>query len=274
MSQLYSRINDEIIKADTASVLLSDMALQRGYGIFDFFKIIDNQPVFLEEHLGRFYQSAQAMQLAVNKSAEELAAIIHELIQLNQLPQSGMRITLTGGYAADGYSTQQPNLLLVQQPLTLATSLQPGIRLMIYAHQRQLPQVKTIDYLMAVWLQPHIRRQGAADVLYHQQGIVTECPRANFFIVNKNNELATPAANILEGITRKKVLQLAKKHIAVKEGTVTLADIYEAKEAFITSTTKHLLPVVQIDDNIIGDGKPGVVTRSLFEELAAIVFNS
>lgn len=274
MSTVYSRINNIVLPAEEAHIHISDMSVQRGYGIFDFFKIVHGQPVFLEEHLDRFFASAQAMRLSSPLSREALTQAIRELIQKNDLPQSGMRLTLTGGCAADGYSIHHPTLLLVQQPLQLATSLQPGIRLVTYEHQRQLPQVKTIDYLMAVWLQPHILQQKAADVLYHQQGVLTECPRANFFIVNKQDELVTPALNILPGITRKKLLELAAKKMVVKEAPVTLPDLREAKEAFITSTTKHLLPVIQVDDITIGAGIPGPVTTSLFNKLTGTVFST
>lgn len=273
MSTVYSRVNDTILPAAEAAIHISDMSVQRGYGIFDFFKIVHNRPVFLQEHLDRFFASAQAMRLDCPLSGEALTTAIEELIQKNSLPQSGMRLTLTGGYAADGYSIHQPNLLLTQQPLQLAQELQPGIRLITYEHQRQLPQVKTIDYLMAVWLQPHIVQQKAADVLYHQQETITECPRANFFIVSKQDELITPALNILPGITRKKLLELATRKMVVKEAPITIADLYEAREAFITSTSKHLLPVIQIDDITIGYGKPGPVTSSLFRELTEIVFS-
>jgi D-alanine transaminase/branched-chain amino acid aminotransferase len=272
VSTILSRINNTLLPAAEAHIHISDMSVQRGYGIFDFFKIIHNRPVFLEDHLDRFFASAEAMRLHCPLSKEALIRGIEELIQKNDLPQSGMRLTLTGGYAADGYSIHQPNLLLVQQPLQLAKELQAGIRLITHQHQRQLPHVKSIDYLMAVWLQPHIRQQEAADVLYHQQGIITECPRSNFFIVNNRNELVTPGLNILQGITRKRLLELAARSMAVKEAPVTVADLREAKEAFVTSTTKHLLPVIQIDDITIADGNAGPVTSALFSELINMVF--
>lgn len=272
MSKLLSRINNTLLPAADAHIHISDMSVQRGYGIFDFFKIIHNRPVFLKEHLDRFFASARAMRLHCPLSREALIQAIEELIQKNELPQSGMRLTLTGGYAADGYSIHDPNLLLVQQPLQLTKELQPGIRLITHEHQRQLPHVKSIDYLMAVWLQPHIRQQEASDVLYHQQGIITECPRSNFFIVNKHDELVTPGLNILAGITRKKLLELAAGSMTVKEAPVTIADLREAKEAFVTSTTKHLLPVIQIDDITIADGHAGPVTSALFGELINMVF--
>ena len=85
-----------------------------------------------------------------------------------------------------------------------------GIELVTWPHQRQLPAVKSIDYVMAIWLQPWMKKNGADDVLYHNNGTVTECPRANFFLVMEDGRLVTPAENILEGVTRKKLLDLEK----------------------------------------------------------------
>ena len=271
MNILYSRINDTVLPAGEASLPISDMAIQRGYGIFDFFKIVNHKPVFLDDHLDRFFTSASTMRLVSPLSREALTQAIHDLIQKNNLADAGMRITLTGGSAADGYSIHHPALLLVQQPLQLAAHLQPGIHLVTYEHQRQLPHVKTIDYLMAVWLQDYIREHGATDVLYQQQGHITECPRANFFIVNKENELVTPAQYILPGITRKKILELAGRKMVIRESAISSDDLLLAKEAFITSTTKHVLPVLRIDDRAIGDGQPGPVTKMLFDDIVQLV---
>jgi branched-chain amino acid aminotransferase len=100
-------------------------------------------------------------------------------------------------------------------------------------------------------LQPLIRQNNADDVLYQKDGIVSECPRSNFFIVTKNNTIITPAENILKGVSRMKLIDIAKKYFQVEEKIITLDDIANAKEAFISSTTKLLLPVFRIDGTIL-----------------------
>ena len=103
----------------------------------------------------------------------------------NQLAYSGFRLTLTGGYATDSITPATPNLVIsqVSLPGAISEKVQPSIRLVSYPHRRQLPEIKSIDYLMAIWLQPFIKDHGADDVLYQREGIVAECPRSNFFIV-------------------------------------------------------------------------------------------
>ncbi|PIQ21491.1 MAG: hypothetical protein COW65_08740 [Cytophagales bacterium CG18_big_fil_WC_8_21_14_2_50_42_9] len=124
-----------------------------------------------------------------------------------------------------------------------------------------------MNYVTGIRLQQQIKEQGADDVLYHQNGVVTEFPRSNFFIVTPDNRVLTPPEDILKGITRKNVLELAGKKYQAEEGIVTLADIAQAKEAFTTSTTKRILPIVQVDGQLIGNGKPGVITLALLQDL-------
>jgi D-alanine transaminase/branched-chain amino acid aminotransferase len=272
---LYTIINNEIIPAEKAFLRVNDLAIQRGYGVFDFFKTLNNKPVFLEDHLDRFYQSASILQLPVNYSREALKDLLQQLMEHNNIPDSGIRITLTGGYSADGYTLSTPNLIITQQALPDNRALQTtGIHLSTYPHQRQLPAAKSIDYLMAVWLQSFVKQQQAQDVLYHQNNAVTECPRSNFFIVTANDTIITPGHHILQGVIRKQVLALAATRFAVKEKEVTLQDIYQAKEAFITSTTKNILPVVKVDGQVIGTGTPGAITTLLANDLQQLIEGS
>lgn len=264
----WTYINNEFVLESDALLHISDLAIQRGYGVFDYLKTIDNQPIFLKEHLERFYYSAAQLHLPVLQTHQELTAIIEELIQRHHMGTSGIRLTLTGGYSPDGYNIASPNLIITQLPLNLPslTAFDQGIRLATYEHLRPLPQVKSINYLMAVWLQPLLKQKGADDVLYHLNGVISECPRANFFTV-KDNVLITPDSNILLGITRHKLLALASKHYQVEERPVTLDELKDCQEAFIASTTKQILPVTAIDDHLINKGQPGPATRQLYKAL-------
>jgi len=269
MSELFVSVNHEIIPESKASLQISDLSIQRGYGIFDFFKTIDGRPVFLEEHFDRFFRSAEQMRLPIGKDRHELKEALRVLMDKNGLPQSGIRMTLTGGYSPDGYTLSVPNLVITQRPLQLPPQdyFTKGTRLVSYPHVRQMPDTKTIDYLMAIWLQPFIREKGADDVLYHQNGIITECPRSNFFMVTADDQLVTPGHNILRGVIRSKLITLAGKQFQTEERDISLTEALTAKEAFITSTTKHILPVLQLDGTMIGNGQPGKVSEWLLGAL-------
>lgn len=266
MGPEYSWINGKFVLKNDAQVSISDLAIQRGYGIFDFFKTINFRPVFLKEHLQRFYHSLSAMRLELTIDGDAFKQIFDELMKKNNLGDSGIRITVTGGYSADGYTLTTPNVLIAQTPFKYDPAVfERGINLVTYKYQRQLPQIKTIDYLHSIWLQPFIKEKGADDVLYHHNSHIRECPRSNIFIVSEHNEVLTPSHGILAGINRNKILSF--KEFNAKEEKITLDHLRAAKEVFITSTTKNVLPVFKVNGKVIGNGKPGKVTRAIFEQL-------
>lgn len=263
-------INGEFIEERNAFLHISDLSIQRGYGVFDYCRTHHNIPVHLDDHLDRFVRSADIMHLPMPLSTGELITIIHDLVSKNNIPQSGIRMLLTGGYSPDSYEIIQPNLIILQHPLVIrtGTASEKGIKVITHEYVREFPDAKTINYSMGIWLQQKIKEQQATDVLYHQHGEVSEFPRANFFIVSNDDVVITPRKNVLKGVTRKKILELNSKELSIEEGIITLSDVRSAKEAFMTSTTKRILPVVQVDNMIIGNGAPGAVTTFLDQALA------
>jgi D-alanine transaminase/branched-chain amino acid aminotransferase len=262
-------LNKDFVTEENAVLNFRDLSIQRGYGVFDFFKVINSFPVFLEEHLNRFYFSAEQMRLKLTYTKDEIRKIIFELLQRNKATDTGVKITLTGGYSVDGYQLSTPNLIISLHPFSPPTKEQfeKGIRLITYEHQRQLPHIKTIDYLMGIWLQPFLQKNNADDVLYHRNGIVTECPRSNFFIVTNDNKIVTASKNILNGIERTKLIEMAKTKFEIEERELTINEIKTAKEAFITSTTKTVLPVRQIDEYVFTS--PSTVATECYQILSS-----
>ncbi|WP_439883153.1 aminotransferase class IV [Pontibacter sp. MBLB2868] len=269
---LFAYLNSSFIPLSEACLHVSDLAIQRGYGVFDFIKVKGRKPLFLQQYLDRFHNSAGALYLRVPFQKQMLTTLIEELVHKNDLDTSGLKIILTGGYSENGYDPAEPNLLIQQQPLLLPPDelIQKGIKIITHEYVRELPQVKTINYTMGIRLQKAIREQEADEVLYHTNGIVTEFPRCNFFIVKQDGTVATPKHNVLPGITRRSVLELASKKYKVVEGEITLDEVYKAKEVFLTSTTKRILPIVKIGEKAIGRGIPGNVTLDLLQDLIAM----
>jgi len=263
----YIFVRDRIVPQAQAVLHVSDLAIQRGYGIFDFFKIENGHPFFLPDYLDRFYASADVMRLKIPYDRAQLTNIVYDLIEKNNLPASGIKMLLTGGYSPDGYQVVEPNLILSQHVVVLPqqTQIEQGVKLITHDYVRDIPGVKTINYSMGIWLAQKIAQHNAFDVLYQKGGLVSELPRSNFFIVKQDNSVWTAAGNVLRGITRKNLLSLTARN--VHEGNVTLEDLFQAKEAFLTSTTKRIVPVVQVDDRIIGNGKPGAVSLTLLKDL-------
>ena len=265
---MYCFINDQFRLQQHTGFPVDDLAVQRGYGIFDYLRVSNKVPLFINNHLDRFFYSAKEMRLSVPYALPEIKNIVASLIEKNDLSDAGIRIILSGGASPDGYQIVQPNLVILAEKISIPgnTISSKGYHLISYPHQRQLAQVKTTDYQMAIWLKPRIIAQGGDDVIYHQGGMITECPRSNIFMVSKTDTLLTPCHQILKGITRKVVLTLAEKNgIAVEERDISLDELKTAKEVFITSSTKRLIPVASIDQHALPVFSQGSLTAKLYE---------
>jgi len=263
-------VDGAFVPASEASVPVNDLGLQRGYGIFDYLRVAGRVPLFLGDHIDRFLRSADRMRLQPPCGKDGLVDIIHRIIDAEDLPVSGIRILLTGGPSDDGYTVSSPRLAVVRQPLAPLPDTLPasGLRLCSYDYRRQLSSVKTTDYLMAIWLQPWLKEGGGDDILYHDAGSLRECPRANIFLVDREGVLVTPKDGMLTGITRRHVLDVAARHdIRVEVRDVSLAELSTVQEAFITSSTKRLMPVCRIDGMPLDP--PGPVTKKLWDAFLA-----
>lgn len=266
----YFCVNGKIVLAKNAKLQVTDLGLVRGYGIFDFLKVENGIPLFIEDHMARFQNSAKEMGLELGYSVEELKKMVMKLISKNEFKKGGMKIILTGGYSADGYLPAKESNMIILLTHFKAPSKKVftnGVKLMLHEHFRHTAIVKTTNYIEPIRLAKNLKNAGAMDVLYHWDGKISESSRSNFFIVKKDKTIVTPTTHVLKGITRKRVMTLAKEHYKVIEKDITIRDLKNATEAFLSSTTKGTLPVVQIDDIKIGNGKPGQVSPHLNELL-------
>lgn len=259
MENVSCYYNGHISALSQTGMSLNDLLVQRGYGIFDYLRVVDNQPLFVEDHLDRLYQSASIMHMVVPESKETILKIVLELVAKNNMPYSGLKLIVSGGDSSDGYTLEQPRLTIIQQPLPVPSnqfSISPFV-LMSHPFQRQLPEVKTTDYLMAIYLQPKLKAFGGQDILYTHEGMVRECPRSNIFMITAEGTIVTPKEHILKGITRKNILATAKASgISVEERPISLEEIKTAKGAFIASSTKRIIPVSKIDESVIATDSP------------------
>lgn len=267
---MYVFLNDKIISNDHAYIHINDLAILRGYALFDFLQAVQGVPLFIHDYLDRFYNSAQAMDLEIPYSRNELIFHINQLVKTNNFEHSGLKLVLTGGYSFDGFSPTKPNFFILETPIpTLPLDYQGythGVKLILHEFVREMSSVKSVNYITPITLQKHWLEEGAIDVLYHKNGFVTESSRSNFFIINDENILITPNDNVLHGITRKKTIEIAQEIMQIEIRDMSLEEVLNAKETFMCSSTKGILPVVKLDNHIINDGTVGKWTKVLMEK--------
>ena len=249
--ELICYANHSWVPLKEAGVSLLDLGLKRGYAVFDFIRVSDGTPLFLYRHIDRFFQSAKEMRLDMPCSKTDLHSLVHEIIRINQVKDAGVRMLLTGGNSPDGIHLGKPQLFIVTEALTAPPEEMrtEGYQLVSYPYRRHFPLVKTTDYTMELWLRPMIEDHRANDVLYHHHGIISECPRCNFFVVNEAGNLVTPDSHVLPGVTRSSIIEIANEiGILIELRDLYLHELPFVREAFICSTTKRIIPVSRIDD--------------------------
>jgi len=268
MNSLVCFQEGKFLPIDQSGFNLNDLGVQRGYGIFDFLRTTGKKANFIEDHLDRFFYSSEKMRLPIGYTRDELKSIVDELMDKNQLPFSGIRILLTGGASFDGYTITLPRLAIIQQEMDkLPEQLSnQGIHLITREFQRQMSDVKTTDYLMAIWLQPWMKEQNGDDLLYYNENSITECPRSNIFMVTQDEILVTPKQSMLRGITRKNIIKVAGSiGLQVDERDVKLEELFQAKEVFISSSIKRLVPVTLINNKHQFDVTENKISRKLWD---------
>src|SRR3989338_2312344 len=266
----FCYLNGKIIPVSEAKVGVYDIGLLRGFGIYEGLVSYNRKPFMLANHLARFHNSAKQMSLKIPVSDVEIEKAIGELIEKNITngKEALIRAILTGGEAIGGieYNYKTPTFyILVEVFARIDRSfLEEGCHVTIFEHHRQIAESKTTNYTQTVLLQEDRKKAKALEVLFVSDGKVLEGGGSNFFIV-KNGKIITSDKGILPGVTRKAVIDLARKEFPVEERAVTAEEMYSADEMFITGSFKEVVPVVQAGDKTIGNGKVGEVTKRVME---------
>jgi branched-subunit amino acid aminotransferase/4-amino-4-deoxychorismate lyase len=268
----YCNINGTIVKMDRASIPINDVGLLRGYGMFDYFIFENQYPFFFEDYLDRFYNSAKAMDLVVPMKRSVLKRQILELIHLNQQEEGGLRLLLTAGTSSDGSGMGRPNLALVQykRPRYPEECFTVGSKVISTNYQRFMAEVKTTNYFVALKMAKEIEAAGAVDVLYHNDGWIRESARANAFFLTKEGTIVTPNEGVLRGITRKNLIAALEGKVEVEERPIHMDELTSFEEAYLTSSIRSVMPIIQIDDIKIGTGTVGPMFKKIESHLTAL----
>lgn len=264
----------EWVHPNEATISIHDIAVLRGYSAFEALRTYDRRPFRLGEHLARLYHSAAVIDLEMPYTREEIASVVREIIARNAYRHASVRLLVTGGESEDGViATGRPKLIAMISPLSERDMQRfaRGYFLITTRLQRESPEAKTSNYTAAVRALKEVARRGADDALFvSEQGHVQEATRSNFFIF-RGDTLVTPCEEILLGITRNVVLDLARGRFPIEERPILLEELALADEAFVTSSSKEIVPVVRIDEQVIGSGIPGPRTAELEQRFIEMV---
>ena len=273
-------VNGDFLPEADAKISVFDRGFLFADGVYEVSAVVGGKLVDNAAHLARLDRSLQELGMTPPATGDEITALQYDLIARNGLEEGLVYLQVTRG-AADrdfGYPKDAaPSLVMFTQarPVTRNPVAETGISVITVPEIRwQRRDIKTVGLLAACMAKEAAKAAGAGDAWFVENGYVTEGSSNNAFIVKTAGTLVTRqlSTEILHGITRKAVLALcAREGIALEERPFTPEEAYEAAEAFSTSASAFVMPVVKIDDRILSNGAPGPVAaklRKLYIEMA------
>lgn len=273
-------INGEFVPIDQLVIPIEERGHQFGDGVYEVIRVYRGKPFMLAEHLERLKQSAEAIRIKPRYSYEQIGEFILQGIEKSGLAGQDAQVYLqiTRGIAPRQhlFPDVPSSLTMTIRPATIlpAPLREKGATAMCLPDERWANcYIKTLNLLPNVLAKQKAHEAGFYEAIFYKDGYVTEGSSSNVFMVKDGKIYTTPLTReILNGITRQVVLNLANAlSIPLEEKHVTVEELKEADEVFITNTVAEILPVVQVDEVTIGTGKPGVITNKLYEEFKKLV---
>jgi len=254
-------VDGTFVDESDATVSVKDIAILRGFGVFDFLRTYKRRPFHLADHVTRFRNSAKLIGLEIKESDAEIADAVQKTLDQNSdLEEANIRFLYTGGVSSDGVSPEGNGKLIVMVtpkhglPDSWYTD---GAKVCTVDSERFIPGSKSINYLGAVMAQQEAKKENGIEAIYvDRNNRILEGTTTNIFFF-KGNEIHTPKDTILPGITRSVILKLAETNFKVIERDINKDEIGDFEEVMITASNKEVVPVIAIDDVTIGSGKVG-----------------
>lgn len=247
MAFKYFSHNGTIKPTADAVIPLSNVEYSYGFGVYETIRVAHGIPYFLFDHVERLGESARLIGLLHTFSGEQVEKNILELVKKNEVETANLKILLLGAPRKEDAQL----FIICLNPLFPDKKLyRDGAPFVTYEYERAFPHAKTLNMLQSYLAYKKARASGAYDaLLINKDGRITEGTRTNFFCITGKTIVSPRESEILLGVTRKAVLQVAERNgYSIEEGDITWGDIRRAESAFITSTSSKIIPVHSIDD--------------------------
>lgn len=273
-------VNGEYLAEEDAKISVFDRGFLFADAVYEVSAVLKGELVDNEAHLKRLARSMGELKMTPPATGEEIEAIQMELIRRNNIDEGLVYLQATRGAADRDFAFPEnatPSLVMFTQKKSLSKNpaADVGISIITVPDIRwKRRDIKTVGLLPASMAKQAALDAGANDAWFVEDGFVNEGSSNNAFIVTHDGKIVTRhlGTEILHGITRKTVMELAKReNLEIEERPFTPEEAAEAREAFSTSASAFVMPVVKIDGHVLGNGVPGPVAekmRKLYVEMA------
>jgi len=283
--ELLIYIDGKFHPKSEAKVSVYDHGLLYGDGVFEGIRAYNGNIFKLKEHLDRLYRSAHTIRLRIPLTKSEMTQAVLETLRKNNLKDAYIRLIVTrgiGDLGLDPRKCPKPTVIVITEPFIQiygAEVKEKGMTAIISWVKRDSVdatshEIKSLNYLNSILAKIEANNAGTDEAIYlDKNGFVCEGTGENVFMV-KEGKIVTPpiSTGALAGITRERVMKLAEDlGYTVVERNITPNELFNADEVFFTGTAAEVVAVREINRRIIGEGKPGPVTKRLMKEFGRIV---
>ncbi len=271
---VYISRNGMLVPPAQASVAITNPAIYGAYGVYESMQVHGGAIFAVKDHLRRLERSAQLLDLPLPADLPTIETWCRKIITANGAPECTLRLTIIGPEEGDASTAY----VWPQAPTVFPRSYYAeGAPVVTFEGKRFMPEAKSLNTLVSFMARRSARAQGAHEGLLYHDGCLTEGSTSNLFAVHDGVLITPPGYQVLAGVTRDLVLGLAERAgMQTAETPLALTALPQWRECFITSTSRHVMPVTTIDRQPVGDGRVGPVTRrlmKLFEERFAREMN-
>ena len=270
----YVYLNDQLVKSEDAYLSIHDTGIMHGVGLFETMRCYGSIIPYLDDHINRLFNSAQALDIHITQDVSDIIDGIHEVIKANNLSEGRLRLTVTPGALNQLISETSSisTLIITGSPLIAYpdTHYEKGIHVIIapYKENKDDPTAghKTINYFKRLIVLQQAKALKATEAFwFNTTNRLAEGCISNIFIV-KDNIIYTPPIDtpVLPGIIRQQVIRLADQNkIKLNEQDIVIHDLLSADEVFITNSIMEIMPVIKIEAHRVGNGAPGKIFKQL-----------
>ncbi len=263
-------LNGRYLEDRKAKISVGDSGFLYGEGIYETLRTVNGKLMNLEAHLERLGRSAGQLGIPLPELSK-IGKWAQQVVNRNKFKsEARVRITISGGVHGFGAPPEKPTILIVAVPMQEvgAARRARGVSVITYKIERPFPEAKTTFLVPGMMGQRALKKTRAYEaILIDRNGFVTEGSISNVFIV-KRGVIWTPKSGILGGTTRARIIDLARKSkLKLKQRDFKVRELLRVDEVFICNAPRGIVPVRRVDNQVIGNGKMGEVTRQIWEEL-------
>lgn len=271
-------INGKFTNLDELVLPIDERGHQFGDGVYEVIRVYNGTPFMLDEHLDRLINSSKAIKLPITQTVEDFKNLILEAVDKSQLTDCNVYMQITRGIVTRNhlFPTVPVSITMTVRPAKLIsqTIREKGETAIFHEDERWANcYIKSLNLLPNILAKQTAFEAGCYEAILVRDGYVTEASSSNVFIIKNGKVYTTPLSmHILPGITRMAVKQATKLlNIEFIDKKFTPEELLEADEVFVTSTTSEVLPIVKVDGKLIGTGKPGEVTKRIYQQFLELI---